>query len=102
PRPPSATYALSLHDALPISTMAGAISPSQFDDEYARIFDGDEHWAALASPSGSMYEWDASSTYVQEPPFFASITLDFAEPGDVEDRKSTRLNSSHQIISYAV
>ena len=56
-----------------------SISPSQFDDEYARIFDGDEHWAALASPTGSMYEWDASSTYVQEPPFFASITLDFAD-----------------------
>src|SRR5258708_11859920 len=31
-----------------------------------------------------------------------ALGRDRARPGDAVDRKSTRLNSSHQIISYAV
>src|SRR5438094_2601747 len=30
------------------------------------------------------------------------VGLDFCEPGGTKDRKSTRLNSSHRTISYAV
>jgi aconitate hydratase len=63
---------------------ARAISSEQFDEEYGRIFDGDEHWAALESPTGPMYEWDPSSAYVQEPPFFSDIEGRPADPGDVE------------------
>jgi aconitate hydratase len=52
---------------------AGAISPEQFRREYGRIFDGDERWNALPSPTGAMYAWDAGSTYVREPPFFDDL-----------------------------
>ena len=41
---------------------------AQFDERYARIWDGDERWRALETPSGSVYAWDPASTYVQEPP----------------------------------
>jgi aconitate hydratase len=50
-----------------------------FSTEYERIFDGDEHWQNLPSPSGQMFSWSADSTYVQEPPFFgdaSSLTED--------------------------
>ncbi|HEX3301212.1 MAG TPA: aconitate hydratase AcnA [Actinomycetota bacterium] len=50
-----------------------AITSDQFSDEYARIFDGDGRWQALDTPSGSAYAWEASSTYVQEPPFFDDL-----------------------------
>jgi len=60
---------------------AAAIEPGQFTREYGRIFDGDEHWNALPSPTGPMYAWSPESTYVQEPPFFA--TESSSEPGDV-------------------
>jgi aconitate hydratase len=50
-----------------------SITPAQFDEEYGRIREGDEHWRALPSPSGPMYAWDPASTYVQEPPFFADL-----------------------------
>src|SRR5258708_30388567 len=42
---------------------------------------------------------------VDRPPHHASVRSVHnaeIEPADEEDRKSTRLNSSHQIISYAV
>jgi aconitate hydratase len=50
-----------------------AISEDQFVHQYARIWDGDERWAALPTPIGPAYEWDPGSTYVREPPFFASM-----------------------------
>ena len=61
--------------------IATSITPEQFKEVYGRIFDGDEHWNALPSPIGPMYEWSPESTYVQEPPFFA--TGSSSEPGDV-------------------
>jgi aconitate hydratase len=55
------------------AAVADAIAPEQFAQEYGRIWDGDERWRALDTPSGMVYAWDATSTYVQEPPFFAQL-----------------------------
>ena len=52
------------------SAMAAAITQEQFVREYAHIWDGDERWMSLPTPSGPVYAWDPASTYVQEPPFF--------------------------------
>ncbi len=54
--------------------VATAITPEQFTREYGRIWEGDERWQALATPDGATYAWDESSTYVQEPPFFADLS----------------------------
>ena len=60
----------------------GSLTADQFVQEYGRIWEGDERWQALPSPTGPMYAWDADSTYVQEPPFFED--LDAADlSGDV-------------------
>jgi len=64
--------------------MADAISPDQFEEEYGRIFDGDQHWRELDSPTGPMFQYDPQSTYVQEPPFFQDLGPEPAERGDIE------------------
>ena len=46
----------------------------------ATVFAGDERWQELPVPTGSLYEWDADSTYVQEPPFFIDLA---PEPGPI-------------------
>ena len=51
--------------------IATAISEDQFIEQYGRIWDGDERWTALPTPTGPAYEWDPGSTYVREPPFFS-------------------------------
>jgi aconitate hydratase len=66
--------------------IAASIDPEQFRREYGRIFQGDERWNALPSPTGPMYEWDPESTYVREPPFFDGLAA-VAEPGDVVDAR---------------
>ena len=53
--------------------VAASITPEQFEEEYGRVWDGDDHWRGLPSPTGPMYAWDAASTYVQEPPFFDDL-----------------------------
>jgi len=41
-----------------------------FVQQYARVFDGDAQWRALAVPQGDTYAWDPASTYIRRPPFF--------------------------------
>ncbi|HEY7754886.1 MAG TPA: aconitate hydratase AcnA [Actinomycetota bacterium] len=65
------------------AAIAASVSPEQFRREYGRIFDGDERWNALPSPSGAMYAWDPASTYVREPPFFEEMAPGPSETGDV-------------------
>src|SRR5690349_4261801 len=79
PHPPTPEiYTLSLHDALPISS--GVVEPQAVRDASRRTAQ-----APTAVPDGRLI---ASS-----PP---------GSPGERIDRKSTRLNSSHVEISYAV
>jgi aconitate hydratase len=54
-----------------------------FRDQYAHVFEGDDQWRSLPVPEGGLYEWDASSTYVQEPPYFVGMTPEPTPPGDI-------------------
>ena len=50
-----------------------SITQEMFASEYAKIFDGDEHWKTMPAPTGLLYAWDPASTYVHEPPFFEDL-----------------------------
>ncbi len=39
-------------------TVVAAIGSDLYTREYARIFDGDEHWQQLPSPTGALFDWD--------------------------------------------
>jgi len=67
--------------------IAASISPEQFKREYGRIFDGDERWRSLPTPTGPTYAWDAGSTYVQEPPFFDDLGPQPVTQGDIVDAR---------------
>ena len=62
-------------------TIAGAINPQMFKDNYADVFKGDSRWNHIASPDGNQYAWD-DSTYVKNPPYFDGMTM---EVGKIED-----------------
>ncbi|NLG68418.1 MAG: aconitate hydratase AcnA, partial [Firmicutes bacterium] len=64
-------------------TVARALEPGLFREEYARVFDGDERWRSLPVPEGDLYQWDPSSTYIQEPPFFEGVSLEPQPPADI-------------------
>src|SRR5256885_11326541 len=75
-------YPLSLHDALPISLLIGASLPALADQPIH------DNLPRMTSPG----PYDEFTKQVQQ----KLNELGF------EDRKSTRLNSSHLVISYAV
>ncbi len=52
------------------------IDSSMFKSSYDGVFDGDENWNSIDAPEGEIYAWDADSTYVRNPPYFAGMTLD--------------------------
>jgi aconitate hydratase len=68
-------------------TVQRALGSDLYTSEYARIFDGDEHWQQLPSPEGALYDWDAESTYVREPPYFVGMSPEPETPGDVIDAR---------------
>ena len=67
-----------------IDTVASSITPEIFNSQYSRVFEGDETWKSLMAPQSDIYEWDAESTYIQEPPFFDDFPLEPEDPGDIE------------------
>src|SRR5947208_10972117 len=84
-------YTLSLHDALPI-----------YSTSFMNFFDtiilphalGSKHTVKLEDRSFELFT-------LSKPNIFDGVKLDKGSKS-LTDRKSTRLNSSHQIISYAV
>ena len=47
-----------------------AIRAEMFQKAYDESLQGDERWKALDAPSGELFQWDQTSTYVKRPPFF--------------------------------
>ena len=68
-------------------TVAKCLTREQFQKQYEDVFTGSEEWQAIKTSTGEMYQWDAKSTYVQDPPFFAGMTL---EVNDIEPIKGAR------------
>jgi aconitate hydratase len=58
------------------ATLARAVRSEMFAATYGAVFDGDERWRGLATPSGERFEWEPASTYVRQPPFLAGITTE--------------------------
>ncbi len=55
-------------------TIASAMSPEHFRNQYGKVFEANERWNELPTPKGTLYEWDEKSTYIQEPPFFVNLS----------------------------
>ncbi|KZZ24979.1 aconitate hydratase, partial [Alcanivorax sp. HI0083] len=64
------------------------INDDMFRSQYASVFEGDEIWQSLPIPDSQTYDWDSSSTYIQNPPFFDGLT---AEMDDVQPVKNARI-----------
>ncbi|MBI1327060.1 MAG: aconitate hydratase AcnA [Alphaproteobacteria bacterium] len=70
-------------------TVEQCLTPEMFKSRYANVFLGPKEWQAIGGAAGSeTYSWDNSSTYVQNPPYFAGISK---EPKPVKDIASARV-----------
>ena len=65
------------------STIDSSIDTEMFTHEYAGVFEGDERWRSLPTPTGATFEWDETSTYVRKPPYFDGMTLETTPVTDI-------------------
>jgi aconitate hydratase len=68
-------------------TILSSVRSEMFRSEYSNVFEGDEQWKKLPTPTGKIYQWAPSSTYVRRPPFFENMKM---EPDAVTDIVSAR------------
>jgi aconitate hydratase len=55
------------------STVRDSVTSEMYAKEYANVFEGDAHWKSMPVPAGDLYQWDAKSTYIKQPPFFENM-----------------------------
>ncbi|MCL1601358.1 MAG: aconitate hydratase AcnA, partial [Actinomycetia bacterium] len=71
-----------------LEVVASSVSREQFTKEYGAVYDGSAMWRMIDTSGGALYEWDESSTYVQEPPFFIDLA---EEPTPIEPITGARV-----------
>ncbi|HUZ06355.1 MAG TPA: aconitate hydratase [Candidatus Paceibacterota bacterium] len=67
--------------------MQAALQPEVFRKLYKDFAGQNPKWNEIPSSTGNVYEWDAKSTYIQEPPFFTGFSL---QPGSIAEIKNAR------------
>lgn len=69
-------------------TVKSAVRADAFRRIYADVFTGDAHWQKMQVPTGDLFAWDTSSTYVKHPPYFANMPK---VPGPICDISGARV-----------
>ncbi len=65
-------------------TVSSSLNPGMYQSRYGEVFKGDDLWQSLPLPAeGSRYDWDPTSTYIANPPFFTDMTLELHDPTDL-------------------
>ncbi|MHA3904986.1 aconitate hydratase AcnA [Castellaniella sp. WN] len=64
------------------------ISSDMYTRGYSSVFDGGELWRDLDTPEGSLFHWEADSTYVRNPPYFQDMPR---QPRPVDDIRGARV-----------
>jgi aconitate hydratase len=60
------------------------VHSDMFLSRYADVYRGDDRWRGIEVATSDTYGWPPESTYIQNPPYFTDMTMDAAEPGDIE------------------
>ena len=48
------------------------------------MFDGDERWTSLPTPTGPIFDWDPDSTYVRKAPYFEGMSMELTPVADIQ------------------
>ncbi|MDP9172804.1 MAG: aconitate hydratase AcnA [Planctomycetota bacterium] len=65
-----------------------SLSPEMFRTQYGNAENGNDEWNQIPVKGGELFNFDAKSTYIQEPPFFVNLK---ADPGEIQPIKNARV-----------
>ncbi len=82
-----------LKDIFPTLEEVSALMQSAFDAEtyrklYSEFAEENPLWNNIPSSVGQVYEWDAESTYIQEPPYFEGFTMEAGKFADIKGARA--------------
>lgn len=52
------------------------VTCEMFIQKYNDVFSGDKYWQEIECEKGEIYNWNASSTYIQNPPYFDDLSFE--------------------------
>ncbi|MEM7317679.1 MAG: aconitate hydratase AcnA, partial [Pseudomonadota bacterium] len=64
------------------------VTREAFLSKYADVFKGDEKWQGVEVPQQETYDWPATSTYIQNPPYFQGMGH---EPGTISNIEGAKV-----------
>lgn len=68
-----------------------AVRPELFRKRYENVFTGNEVWNRIDAPTGTLYNWDEKSTYIQEPTFFKDLSENLNAIQEIKGAKTLLL-----------
>ncbi len=71
-----------------VAEAVAKVSNQMFREQYADVFSGTAAWQDMKTPDSKTYAWQADSTYIQHPPFFASMK---AKPDNIHTIHGARI-----------
>ncbi len=64
------------------------VTREAFQSKYADVFKGDEKWQGVETTDAETYDWPATSTYIQNPPYFQGMGT---EPGTITNIEGAKV-----------
>jgi aconitate hydratase len=68
-------------------TVRASVTREMYEIQYADVFAGDAAWKGIETAEGQTYTWDATSTYVQHPPYFEGMPKEAGGFNDIKDAR---------------
>jgi len=65
-----------------------SVLPEMFQNRYRDVMTSNAKWNELPTSKGDLYDWDAASTYIQEPPFLVDLA---PKPGAIQPLRGARV-----------
>src|SRR4029077_13445845 len=70
------------------NVMQSALTPEVFRKLYRDFADQNPKWNEIPSSTGEIYQWDETSDYIHEPPFFADFSMAVGKIEDIREARS--------------
>ena len=69
------------------SIVSQHVSAEMFSQQYSNALQGPTEWQDIQTSEGDLYQWKEESTYVQQPPFFNSISEEEKEIKNINNAR---------------
>ncbi|PTH65751.1 aconitate hydratase AcnA [Staphylococcus agnetis] len=69
-------------------TVDSVVTPELFKEEYKNVYENNELWNEIDTTNQPLYDFDPSSTYIQNPTFFQGLSK---EPGHIQPLSDLRV-----------